>query len=85
MATKGERGREERGMSECWCSQEAQGLEWAWRQFVVVAVAAVGAQFQSVCFTFLHIDSTAKGEGKGNGEGGRTVKNFHFGFRPFAF
>lgn len=43
---------------------EAQGLDWAWRQFVAVAVAvaaavAVGAQFQSVCFTFLHIDSTA--------------------------
>lgn len=56
-------------MSECWCSQEAQGLEWAWRQFVVVAVAAVGAQFQSVCFTFLHIDSTARGKGKEKGRG----------------
>lgn len=49
---------------------------------VAVAVA-VGAQFQSVCFTFLHIDSTAS---KQKDERGRERgKNFHFGFRPFAF
>lgn len=61
--TEGEREGRENGAAG---AGEAQGLEWAWRQFVVFAVAvAVGAQFQSVCFTFLHIDSTARGQGRG--------------------